>query len=209
MYNQPSQLFLTPVVKILLIINVAFFVATEFLFPNLAHYLFVYYPTSVNFIPFQILTHMFMHHTIGHIFFNMFCLATFGPVIEMVWKEQKFLFYYLFCGFGALALQFAANYWEIQNGTLTLEGAERIALAGASGCLYGVMVAFAMLYPNQKIGMMLIPVYFPAKFAVPVIVAIDLFLGISNYQTGVAHFAHLGGAISGFFLILYWWKGIK
>jgi membrane associated rhomboid family serine protease len=71
------------------------------------------------------------------------------------------------------------------------------------------MVAFAMLYPNQKIGMMFIPIYFPAKYAVPVIVTGDLILGISNSHTGVAHFAHLGGAISGFFLILYWWKGIK
>ena len=206
MYNQRPQLYLTPVVKILLIINVAMFVLTKFIAPSLAAKFCVYYPTSEDFQPYQILTHMFMHHGIGHIFFNMFCLATFGPIIEMVWKEQKFLFFYLFCGFGALALQFAANYWEIQNGTITLAGAESIRLAGASGCLYGVMVAFAMLYPEQRIGMMFIPVYFPAKYAVPVIVGIDLFLGISNYQTGVAHFAHLGGAISGFLLILYWWK---
>jgi membrane associated rhomboid family serine protease len=206
MYNQRPQLYLTPVVKILLIINVAMFVLTEFIAPSLAAKFCVYYPTSEDFQPYQILTHMFMHHGIGHIFFNMFCLATFGPIIEMVWKEQKFLFFYLFCGFGALALQFAANYWEIQNGTITLAEAESIRLAGASGCLYGVMVAFAMLYPEQRIGMMFIPVYFPAKYAVPVIVGIDLFLGISNYQTGVAHFAHLGGAISGFLLILYWWK---
>jgi membrane associated rhomboid family serine protease len=206
MYNQRQGLDLSPVVKILLIINVAMFVLTEFIAPNLASLFCVYYPTSEDFQPFQILTHMFMHHGIGHIFFNMFCLATFGPVIEAVWREQKFLFYYLFCGFGALALQFGANYWEIQNGGLPLEQAEMIRLAGASGCLYGVMVAFAMLYPEQKIGMMFIPVYFPAKYAVPVIVGVDLFLGISNYQTGVAHFAHLGGAISGFLLILYWWK---
>jgi membrane associated rhomboid family serine protease len=206
MYNQRQQLYLSPVVKILLIINVAMFVLTEVVAPDLASKFCVYYPTSVDFQPYQILTHMFMHHGIGHIFFNMFCLATFGPVIEMVWKEQKFLFYYLFCGFGALAMQFGASYWEIQNGALPIEQAEMIRLAGASGCLYGVMVAFAMLYPEQKIGMMFIPVYFPAKFAVPVIVGIDLFLGISNYQTGVAHFAHLGGAISGFLLIQYWWR---
>jgi membrane associated rhomboid family serine protease len=204
MYN----LRLTPVVRILLIANVVMYVATTYIVPDLAHYLYAYYPSSPDFLAHQVLTHMFMHdpNSIGHIFFNMFCLASFGPVIEMVWREQKFFFFYLFCGFGALALQFASNYWQIQNGTMTLEDVESIRLMGASGCLYGVMVAFAMLYPNQKIGMMFIPVYFPAKFAIPAIVAVDLFLGISNYQTGVAHFAHLGGAISGFLLISYWWK---
>ncbi len=204
-----NNITLTPVVRNLLIINVLVFLATEFAMPNLAQKLCVYYPSSENFQPYQILSHMFMHHGIGHIFFNMFCLATFGPVIEMVWKEQKFLFYYLFCGFGALALQFGAYYWEIHNGTSLLEDIEAIRLAGASGCLYGVMVAFAMLYPNQRIGMMFIPVFFPAKFAVPALIGVDLFLGISNYDSGVAHFAHLGGAISGFLLISFWWRGLK
>jgi membrane associated rhomboid family serine protease len=208
MYNQRQGLNLTPVVRILLIANIAMYVLTTYILPDLAPKLWAYYPTSKSFWAPQIFTHMFMHDPrgIGHIFFNMFCLVTFGPVIEMVWKEQKFLFYYLFCGFGALAMQYGANYWEIQNGVMSLEEAKLHSLMGASGCLYGVMVAFAMLYPNQRIGMMFIPVYFPAKYAVPVIVGIDLLLGISNYQTGVAHFAHLGGAISGFLLILYWWK---
>jgi membrane associated rhomboid family serine protease len=211
MYNQPSQLYLSPVVKILLIANIAMYVLTTYVVPTLAPHLWVYYPTSESFSAPQLFTHMFMHdpNSIGHIFFNMFCLITFGPVIEMVWKEQKFLFYYLFCGFGALAMHFAATYWQISHGTVVLEDIQDIPLMGASGCLYGVMVAFAMLYPNQKIGMMFIPIYFPAKYAVPVIVTGDLILGISNSHTGVAHFAHLGGAISGFFLILYWWKGIK
>jgi membrane associated rhomboid family serine protease len=208
MYNQRQGLELTPVVKILLIANIVMYVGTTYILPDLAPKLYAYYPSSTKFWAPQIFTHMFMHDPISlfHILFNMFCLVTFGPIIEMVWKEQKFLFFYLFCGFGALGLQYAADYWQIEHGMMSAFKAENGALMGASGCLYGVMVAFAMLYPNQKIGMMFIPVYFPAKYAVPVIVAIDLFLGLGKYQTGVAHFAHLGGAISGFLLILYWWK---
>jgi membrane associated rhomboid family serine protease len=208
MYNQRQGLNLTPVVKILLIANIVMYVLTTYILPDLAPKLYAYYPSSNKFWAPQIFTHMFMHDpdSLFHIFFNMFCLVTFGPVIEMVWKEQKFLFFYLFCGFGALAMQYAANYWQIHNGGMSALQVENGALMGASGCLYGVMVAFAMLYPNQKIGMMFIPFYFPAKYFVPVIIAVDLFLGVGRYQTGVAHFAHLGGAISGFLLILYWWK---
>jgi membrane associated rhomboid family serine protease len=204
MYN----LRLTPVVRMLLIANVAMYVITTFIVPSKAHYLYAYYPSSPNFLVHQLLTHMFMHDpsSLFHILFNMFCLASFGPVIEMVWREQKFFFFYLFCGFGAIGLHYAVEYWQIENGIRSLESAQFSPLMGASGCLSGVMVAFAMLYPNQKIGMMFIPVYFPAKFAIPALFAVDLFLGISNSQPGVAHFAHLGGAISGFLLLSYWWK---
>lgn len=211
MYNQQPQLFLTPVVKILLIVNIVMYVGTTFILPDLAPYLWEYYPTSENFQPYQLLTHMFMHDpsSLGHIFFNMFALATFGPVIEMVWREKRFLFYYLACGFGASAVNFIAKYIQIQNGTLLAESVNNIPSMGASGCLYGVMVAFGMLYPNQKLGLMFIPIQFPAKYFIPVIVAIDFFLGVSNYQTGIGHFAHFGGALTGFLLILFWWKGIK
>jgi membrane associated rhomboid family serine protease len=208
MYNQRQGLDLSPVVKILLIANIVMYVGTSFILPSLAPYLWAYYPSSPNFLAHQLFTHMFMHDPkgLGHIFFNMFCLITFGPVIEMVWREKKFFFFYLFCGFGAIGLHYAVEYWQIENGIRSLESAQYSPLMGASGCLSGVMVAFAMLYPNQKIGMMFIPIYFPAKFAIPAIVAVDLFLGISNSQPGVAHFAHLGGALSGFLLIQYWWR---
>jgi membrane associated rhomboid family serine protease len=204
MYN----LRLTPVVRILLIANAVMYVATTYIVPDLAHYLYAYYPSSPDFLAHQVLTHMFMHDpdSIFHIFFNMFCLASFGPVIEMVWREQKFFFFYLFCGFGAIGLHYAVEYWQIEQGIRSLESAQYSPLMGASGCISGVIVAFAMLNPNQKIGIMFIPVYFPAKYFVPVIFAGDLFLGLSNYHTGIAHFAHLGGAISGFLLISYWWK---
>ena len=201
---------LTPVVRILFFINIGVFILVN-LVPTLFPLLCVYYPTSPNFRPFQILTHMFMHdkNNLAHIFFNMFGLISFGPMIEMVWDARKFLFYYLFCGLGALALQFGADYWEVSNGTMSLPLLETIPLLGASGCIYGLLVAFAMLYPEAKIGMIFIPIFVKAKYAVPAFAALELFLGFGNFQQGVAHFAHVGGALAGFLLITFWWKGVK
>ncbi|MBL7814947.1 MAG: rhomboid family intramembrane serine protease [Saprospiraceae bacterium] len=198
-----QQLYLTPVVRILLIINIGLFIITN-VFSFLHPLLCVYFPTSNLFQPFQILTHMFMHHGLGHIFFNMFGLITFGPMIELVWKEQRFLFYYLFCGIGALLLQWGAYYWEISNGIMPIEVAEIIQLAGASGCLYGLLVAFAMLYPNNQVGLMFIPIYIKAKYAVPAFAILEIFLGFGRFEQGIAHFAHVGGALFGLILILFW-----
>lgn len=199
---------LTPVVRILLYINIGVFIIANFI-PGLESMLSVYYPTSPNFRPYQILTHMFTHHGITHILFNMIGLISFGPLIESVWGERKFLFYYFFCGLGALALQFAFNYWQVYNGTMLLQELEMIPLLGASGCIFGLLVAFAMLYPNSQVGLIFIPIYVKAKYAVPAFAAIELFLGLGNFQQGVAHFAHLGGALAGFLLIAFWWKGVK
>ncbi len=199
---------LTPVVRILLFINIGVFIVTNFI-PGLESMLSVYYPTSPNFRPYQILTHMFTHHGITHILFNMIGFISFGPLIESVWGERKFLFYYFFCGLGALALQFAFNYWQVYNGTMPLQELEMIPLLGASGCIFGLLVAFAMLYPNSQVGLIFIPIYVKAKYAVPAFAAIELILGLGNFQQGVAHFAHLGGALAGFLLITFWWKGVK
>ena len=199
---------LTPVVRILLFINIGVFIAAS-LIPGLESLMSVYYPTSPRFQPFQILTHMFTHHGLTHILFNMIGLISFGPLIEAVWGERKFLFFYFFCGLGALALQFAFNYWQVHNGTMLLQELEMIPLLGASGCIFGLLVAFAMLYPDSQVGLIFIPIYVKAKYAVPAFAAIELFLGLGNFQQGVAHFAHLGGALAGFLLITFWWKGAK
>ena len=204
-----NQFYLTPVVRNLLIINVIMFVLTTFVIPALHPILCIYYPTSPLFQPFQIVTHMFMHHGAGHIFFNMIGLASFGPMIEMVWKEKRFLFYYLFCGLGALIVQWGVYYWQISTGNLALEQAEMIQLAGASGCLYGLLVAFAMIYPNNKVGLIFLPIFMKAKYAVPIFAAIELVSGLGNFGPSIAHFAHLGGALFGLILIMFWWKGIK
>jgi membrane associated rhomboid family serine protease len=204
-----QQLNLTPVVRILLILNIILFVLTHAVAPSIHSLLCLYYPTSPFFQPFQILSHMFMHHGLGHLFFNMMGLAMFGPMIEMVWREQRFLGYYLACGLGAVILPWAYNYWQVQQGNIDVSSLEMVRSAGASGCLYGLLVAFAMLYPNQRVGLMFIPVYMKAKYVVPAFAAIELFLGLGNFNTGIGHFAHLGGALVGFLLILFWWRGLK
>lgn len=211
MYNQQPQIVLTPVVKNLLIINVVVYILTTFVMPDIGPRLYEYFPTSDNFQPYQLLTHMFMHdpHGIGHIVFNMFALVSFGTLAEMVWGPQRFLFFYLFCGFGATILDFAVKYWQISDGSLPIEIVNQMSSLGASGCIYGVMVAAAMIAPNSRMGIMLLPFSLEAKYFVPIIVAIDLFLGISNQQTGVGHFAHVGGAIAGFLLSFYWLKGVR
>ena len=202
---------MTPVVKNLLIINVVVYVLTTYIMPNIGPHLYLYFPGSDNFQPYQLLTHMFMHSRmgLGHIAFNMFALVSFGPMVELVWREQRFLFFYLFCGFGATALDLGVKYWQISQGTLLLEEAQMMSSLGASGCIYGVMVAAAMIAPNSKMGVMFLPFSLEAKYFVPIIVAIDLVLGISNAQTGVGHFAHVGGAVAGFSLSYYWLRGFK
>lgn len=195
---------LTPIVRALLIANILMFVLTQYIAPQYEQLLAVYYPTSVNFHPFQILTHMFMHASLSHIFFNMFGLVTFGPMIESVWGERKFLIFYLLCGLGALALQFLANYIQIEQGLISQFVAESIPLVGASGCLFGLLVAFAFMYPDMKVGLIFIPIFVAAKYVVPLYAAVELFLGLGNMQQGVAHFAHLGGAITGALLYLFW-----
>ena len=211
MYNQQPQIVLTPVVKILLIINVALYVLTAFIAPNIGPYLYEYFPTSDNFQPYQLLTHMFMHdpHGLGHIAFNMFALVSFGTMVELVWGPQRFLFFYLFCGFGATALDLGVKYWQISNGSLPIEYVNEMSSLGASGCIYGVMAAAAMIAPNSRMSIIFLPFSLEAKYFVPIIVAIDLFLGISNAHTGVGHFAHVGGAVAGFLLSYYWLRGFK
>ncbi len=211
MYNQQSQFFISPVVKILVIINVVMYIITTFIVPTLAPHLWLYYPTSTLFQPYQLLSHMFMHDPdgLGHLIFNMIGLVMFGSVIEMVWHEQRFLFYYLACGFGATAVNFISEYVQIQNGTILPEQIEVMCSLGASGCVYGVMVAYGITFPENKLGLMFLPFQIPAKYFIPAMIGLDLYFGVTNTQTGVGHFAHYGGAITGVFIMIYWWKTKK
>jgi membrane associated rhomboid family serine protease len=207
----PQQLNLTPVVKNLLILNILFYVGTKFVFPDLYGLLMAYFPTSPDFKPFQILTHMFMHDHKGlfHIFFNMMGLVMFGPRIEMVWGPQRFLIYYLLCGLGAMVCQWGLYYYQYQSGTMSIEALDMVRMLGASGCLFGLLAAYAYLYPEDRVGIMFLPILMPAKYAVPVFAALELFLGLGNFQTGIAHFAHLGGALTGLIVILFWFKSLR
>lgn len=216
---------LTDVVKNLLIINVLFFLGTMLMGspdPETAMALVnqqiegtaadwlrlrlaLFYPTSPYFQPIQIVTHMFMHADFMHLFFNMFALFMFGPPLEIKWGPQRFLFYYLFTGFGAMGLQMFVRYLELQSGSISPYAAN-VPMLGASGAVFGILLGFGMNFPNVQIQLLFPPIPMKAKYFVMLFAGIELFLGFSNFNTGVAHFAHLGGALFGFLLILYWRK---
>ncbi len=191
------MLKMTDVVKNLLIINVIVFVLTQFLFPNLIRVLALYYPASPYFKPFQIITHFFTHAGLGHIFFNMFGLVMFGSAVESFFGAKKFLIYYIVCALGAAATQLMMMYTGVEN----VNG----LMVGASGAIYGLLVAFRMKFPNAELMLIFLPIPIKAKYFIPGLILLDLFLGISNFSSDpIAHFAHLGGALFGFLLILLW-----
>jgi len=208
---------LTEVVKNLLIINVIFFLGSMMLMgpggtliPIDRGTLALHFPLSENFKPFQIVTHMFMHGDLGHLFFNMLGLYFFGPPLESRWGPKRFLFFFLAAGFGAALIHLGASYYEFMKLSNAIDvtpamAAEVIAPAwGASGAVYGVFVGFAMLYPNQKVMLLIPPIPMRASVLVMFLIAYDLFSGISGSGTGIAHFAHLGGALFGALMVWYW-----
>ena len=164
-------------------------------------------PGSPHFQPYQIFTHMFMHGDIMHILFNMISLYFFGTAVERIWGPKRFLFFYLFCGVGAYGLQMATQWWQISTGRELAEIAYNVPMLGASGAVFGVYVAFAFLFPNVEIRLLFPPVALKAKVFVPIIAALEVFYGFGGYAQGVAHFAHIGGALFGLILILVWNKG--
>ena len=217
---------ITPVVKNLLIINVIFFFAT-WLFQqqgfNIEEYLAVYYFNSPYFKVWQPITYMFMHGSMAHIFFNMFALYSFGSILEAHWGGKRFINFYLITGLGALALQWGVQAFEVYQltgssinnlATLTVQNESDVRtlqqiyfgpMVGASGAIFGLLVAFGMLYPNLEMYIMFIPVPVKAKYIVPVYIVLELVLGFSKIEgDSVAHFAHLGGALIGFILVKIW-----
>lgn len=152
---------------------------------------------SENFRPWQLVTHMFAHAASGqymffHILFNMFALWMFGRILENVWGSKRFLIFYMICGLGAGVAQLCTD-----SGMAV----------GASGAVFGILVAFAMTFPNTELYLMFLPIPIKAKWAVLGLVAIDLFGGVYKVQgDSVAHFAHLGGAVTGFILLRIWNK---
>jgi membrane associated rhomboid family serine protease len=212
---------ITDVVKHLLIINILVYLGSLLLGspgPNVMeslilerqtefsqwgrYMLAMFFPTSEFFQPYQIVTHMFMHADVGHLFFNMFALFMFGPPLESAWGPKRFLSFYLITGFGALLLHMIVSYFEMQNPEMAY--LVNIPVLGASGAVFGLLAGFGMLFPNSRIMLLIPPIPMKAKYFVIIYAVIELFLGVSNFNTGVAHFAHLGGALFGFLLILYW-----
>ncbi|HOD09400.1 MAG TPA: rhomboid family intramembrane serine protease [Flavobacterium sp.] len=258
---------MTETVKQLLIINIIFYIGSQFV--AIAYPMFsLYYPENDNFRAWQPLTSMFMHApmpNLMHIVFNMFALVSFGSALEHFWGAKKFIFFYISCGLGAALLHLGVSYFQIHsildelsvlnfsdtdlkillntdystvfgsdgqmmagkvktildNAKCTQEQFNVLVTAiqefqtpsvGASGAIYGLLTAFAFMFPNAELALMFIPIPIKAKYFVPGIIAIDLFLGFKGSSlfgsggTGIAHFAHIGGAITGFIMMWYWKK---
>lgn len=214
------------VTKNLLIINVIAFFAMYVLGMrgiDLNDMLGLHFFKASDFQLYQLITYMFMHANWQHIFFNMFALWMFGMTIERVMGEKRFLLYYLICGIGAglvqELVQLIAYYaqglsaYEMVN----LNGQMQIGMdaflntwttVGASGAVYGILLAFGMIFPEERIFIFPLPVPIKAKWFVMIYVAIELISGLASYgNSNVAHFAHLGGMLFGFLLIRHWQRG--
>lgn len=223
---------LGPVSKNLLIINIICFIGS-LIFEPATRFFGVFYPDSPFFRIWQPITYMFMHGGFAHIFFNMFALVMFGSVIEQVLGSKRFLNYYLICGLGALVLQYGVQAIEVYQITGTIRAADflhfdmynnRVSsqmqisqndfntlasiygtpLVGASGAIYGLLLAFGYLFPNTSLYLMFIPVPVKAKYFIPIMIVIEIYLGFSHSGSSIAHLAHVGGALFGFILIKMW-----
>jgi membrane associated rhomboid family serine protease len=204
---------------------------------NLVNFLGLHYFQSKGFYVFQFITHIFTHEDFSHLFFNMFALFLFGTVLENVWGPRRYIIYYMVTGIGAGILQSLVVFIQVKRLSAGLpfegvydvyENGMRILLEhknyldpslakfnllynsfaiGASGAVFGLLLAFGMFFPNAPLYFIFIPIPIKAKYMVIGYGLLEFFMGIAN-QTGdrIGHFAHLGGMLFGFFMILYWKK---
>ncbi|MGV8959309.1 MAG: rhomboid family intramembrane serine protease [Stenotrophomonas sp.] len=194
---------LPTITKALLIANIVLFLLQQ-VFPESTFDAFMLWPISEhgfdpfspgqNFQPWQLLTYGFLHGSFGHLFFNMFALFMFGAPLEQTWGEKRFLTYYLVTVAGA-------GLCQLLVAALVGGGAP---VLGASGGVFGLLLAFGMLFPNQRVMLLFPPIPMKARTFVIVFGAIELLMGFTGWQPGVAHFAHLGGMLFGWLLIRYW-----
>lgn len=230
-YNAKKIIFymfrIPTITKNLLIINVLMFFAA-FVFErrgiDLNDMLGLHFFLAPNFNLTQLFTYMFLHASLSHLFFNMFALWMFGCVVEQVWGPKKFLFYYIVCGLGAGLIQELAQFGEFytlassQIPGFTFDKIRLVAdnsalvlslwtTVGASGAVYGVLLAFGMLFPNERMFIFPLPVPIKAKWLIGFYIVVELFSALGTSNSTVAHFAHLGGMLIGFFLIRYWRNG--
>lgn len=240
MYNENSSFLgnISPVVRNLLIINVLLFIAklalqNKIVFGHadgLTYYLGMHYWQAEAFRPWQLITYMFMHGNISHVFFNMFALWMFGSILEQSLGTKRFLIYYMVTGIGAGIIQQAAwtiDFHSLVNQLSTIPPSEfkdglaigdmifysaaeilnQPVTVGASGSIFGLLLAFAMMFPNVPLYIMFIPIPIKAKYCIIGYAVIELFLGVANFRfDNIAHFAHLGGALFGFILLMFWRK---
>lgn len=226
-----------PVVKNIIIINILFFLAKYGLGSafqiNLDHVLGLFFVKSTQFQPYQLVTHMFMHGGLMHIFFNMIMLWMFGRIIESVWGPKRFFIFYFVTGLGAAFFQIMVTYIRfkiiasqlpeetvnmvIQEGYKIISSGQNYAdpllgklnlivntvTIGASGAVFGVVLAFGMLFPNTQLMLLFPPIPIKAKYAAVLMLGLGVML---DFRGNVAHFAHLGGMVFGYILIKYWKK---
>ncbi|WP_031425364.1 rhomboid family intramembrane serine protease [Flavimarina sp. Hel_I_48] len=241
---------ITETVKILLIVNVIFYLGTMFIVPQAFDFFSLWFPENPNFEFWQPFTHMFMHdqNSIFHILFNMYALWAFGSPVEQLLGQKKFIFFYFSAGLGAALIHTLVGYYHYQAGYDALlsagfspaeiqdvlekafdgirrtgqysypsiEAADKVqgmiaaystSAVGASGAIYGVLVAFGMMFPNVELFLIFVPIPIKAKFFIPGLLLLDLFSGVTGFSLfgqNIANFAHLGGALFGFIMIWYW-----
>jgi membrane associated rhomboid family serine protease len=196
---------LPPITRALLIANIAVFLLQQLASEFMVIY-FALWPLGPDlsdgmvgpglFQIWQVVTYAFMHGNAMHLLFNMLALFMFGGQIERLFGEKQFLLYYFVCLLTAALCQLAFMYF--------FENGQMFPTVGASGAIFGLLLAFGMMYPHEKIMLMLIPIPMPAWLFVTGYAAVELFFGITGTQAGVAHFAHLGGMLGGYLLIEYW-----
>ena len=201
----------------IIIINVLVMIMTslngDFMYEKFA----LFYPTSPFFRWWQPVTHMFMHGGFWHLFFNMYTLYFFGRVLEDRWGAKKFLIFYFVTGLGAALVHTGVEWlqmhtWMSQVAEGSLVAQQKIHIlkmtptVGASGAIYGVLMGFAMLYPDALMSLIFPPITLKAKWFVLIFGGIELLTGVTGVGGGIAHFAHLGGLIFGYLLIIYWKK---
>lgn len=220
-YSPNRFSFLPVVVKNLLIINCIMFLADIVLVRfgiNLSDILGLHFFKASGFYPFQLLTYMFMHGNFAHLFFNMFALWMFGNTLENIWGAKRFLLFYLLCGLGAGLIQEGVQYIEYMTklshyqsvnmgGTIVpmSQYLNLMTTVGASGAIYGLLLAFGMMFPNSMIYLyFFVPI--KAKWFVIGYAVIELLNGLGASGDNVAHFAHLGGMLVGLIIILIWRK---
>jgi len=222
------------ITKNILIINVLLFIATQAI-PSLDYYFSGYPFMSESFKFWQVITHMFMHGNLSHIFMNMFGVFMFGSILEKYWGPKKFLNYYLLCGLGAFALHQTINYFEYQKlmATLPKDLIKEVlrdghaaamqhknyinpsmaalntsingGVVGASGCVFGLLIGYGVMFPNQELMMLFLPIPIKAKYFVLGYGVIELFFAFQNRpDDNVAHFAHIGGMLIGFIILKIW-----
>ena len=204
-------------VKNIIIINIMIMIMTslneEFMVEKFA----LFYPTSPFFHWWQPVTHMFMHGGFWHLFFNMYTLYIFGSVLERVWRPKKFLIFYFVTGLGAAAIHTGVEWIQMQgwlaqaaegshSALMAIHSLKMTPTVGASGAIYGVLMGYAMLYPDSILTLIFPPISLKAKWFVLIFAAIELLTGVTGTGGGIAHFAHLGGLIFGYILIRVWKK---